>query len=125
MALLVVLVRPKALTREMCSSYVSQAFHSIHPYTRVCLDPDCRTQLHADPNMLRDRELVEELRYAVTVFTREFGAVPGYATSRYCRSQWQHTIPLWYTTYSYHVCQNVTLDITPTTMFKRIRLTKT
>ena len=40
MALLVVLVCPKALTRQMCSSYVSQAFHSIYPYTRVCLDPD-------------------------------------------------------------------------------------
>ena len=39
-----------------------------------------QTQLHTDLNMLRDRELVEELHHAVTVFTREFSAVPGYST---------------------------------------------
>ena len=125
MVLLVVLVYPNDLARLMCNSCVSPAFHSFHPYTRVCLDPGCHTQLLANPNMLQDRELVEELRYAVTVFTREFGAVPGYATSQYCRSKWQHTTPLWYTTNSYHTCQDVTLDITPITTFKRIRLIKT
>jgi hypothetical protein len=31
--------------------------------------------------------LVEETRFPVTVFTREFGAVPGYTTSQYCRSE--------------------------------------
>lgn len=72
------------MTHYQC---IYPAFHSIHPFTQVCLDPECRQQLHADPSQLRDQELVEELRYPVTVFTREFSAVPGYTTSRYCRSE--------------------------------------
>ena len=68
--------------------------------TRVCLEPSCCKHLLADPTKSRDRELVEETRFSVTVFTREFGAVPGYTTSQYCRSKlflcvWKLFIYFW------------------------------
>ncbi|KAJ7511947.1 hypothetical protein B0H11DRAFT_1700190, partial [Mycena galericulata] len=33
----------------------------------------------------RERELVEPSTVSITLFTKEFGSVPGFATSRYCR----------------------------------------
>ncbi|KAJ7464904.1 hypothetical protein B0H11DRAFT_2308663 [Mycena galericulata] len=59
--------------------------YSLEPPTRVCIDPICAQSLLADPSILRERELVEPSTVSVTLFTKEFGSVPGFATSRYCR----------------------------------------
>ncbi|KAJ7744876.1 hypothetical protein B0H16DRAFT_1889524 [Mycena metata] len=56
------------------------------PPTRVCIDPNCAKALLADPSLLRNRELVEPNTIPVTIFTKEFGSIPGFATSRYCRN---------------------------------------
>lgn len=69
-------------TRLTCSF---PAFHSLHPFTTICLDPRCQRSLYTDTTNMQDRKLVEELRLPITVFSRAYGAVPGYATSRYCR----------------------------------------
>jgi hypothetical protein len=59
--------------------------YSLEPPIRVCMESGCGQSLRADASVIRDRELVEPKTYAITVFTKEFGSVPGYATSRYCR----------------------------------------
>jgi len=61
---------------------------NILPPTRVCLDPKCRQQLLANEHEHRDRELVEPLSHAISIFTRGLGAVPGFSTSLYCRSKY-------------------------------------
>jgi len=63
------------------------ALHSMQPPTQVCFNPSCCKQLHANATMFHDHELVEEMPYPVTVFTRQFGSVPGYTTSLYCHSE--------------------------------------
>ena len=98
------------------------AFHSIHPFTRVCLGPACHKQVHADLNALRDRELVEELSYPITVFTHEFGGVPGYTTSQYCLSGWNKSVRN--VRSADIIFQDVILDITPTTMSIEMRILK-
>ncbi|KAJ7480954.1 hypothetical protein FB451DRAFT_1447095, partial [Mycena latifolia] len=60
--------------------------YSLCPPTRVCLDPSCAQPLHSEPTVLRDRELSESKSHPITVFSLELGPVPGYSTSRYCRS---------------------------------------
>lgn len=72
--------------------------YNLEPPTRVCLDPLCAQQLLSDTNILCDCELVEPLTFPITLFTKEFGAVPGYATSRYCRSMLLHFISVNYLT---------------------------
>ncbi|KAF8077601.1 hypothetical protein FPV67DRAFT_1614590 [Lyophyllum atratum] len=62
------------------------AFYNICPPTRVCLDPACLQSLRGSKDTLRERELVESLTYPVTVFTQDFGAIPGLTTSMYCRN---------------------------------------
>ncbi|KAJ7172783.1 hypothetical protein C8R43DRAFT_874068 [Mycena crocata] len=52
---------------------------------RACVDGACAKKLHADPTVLRDRELVEPIPVKITIYTKEFGSVPGFSTSRYCR----------------------------------------
>ncbi|KAJ7933656.1 hypothetical protein B0H13DRAFT_1592224, partial [Mycena leptocephala] len=59
---------------------------TLEPPTRVCLDPKCAQSLLADPSTLRERELVEPSTFPVTIFTKEFGSIPSFATSRYCRN---------------------------------------
>jgi hypothetical protein len=61
--------------------------YSLYPPTRVCLDPKCAQELFSDPDDLRDRELGETRSHPITVFSLDLGAVPGYVTSRYCRSE--------------------------------------
>ncbi|KAJ7702176.1 hypothetical protein B0H16DRAFT_1902481 [Mycena metata] len=61
------------------------SIYLLEPPTRTCVDASCAQQLHANPSVLRDRELTEPLSVKITVFTKEFGSVPGFATSRYCR----------------------------------------
>ncbi|KAJ7457135.1 hypothetical protein B0H11DRAFT_1738737 [Mycena galericulata] len=58
---------------------------SLEPLTRTCIDAGCAQQLRSDPSVLRDRELSEPITVKITVYTKEFGSVPGFATSRYCR----------------------------------------
>ncbi|KAJ7085175.1 hypothetical protein B0H15DRAFT_910539 [Mycena belliarum] len=60
--------------------------YSLQPPTRVCIDPGCAKTLRAESSILQDRELVEPSTITITVFTKEFGSVPGFATSRYCRN---------------------------------------
>ncbi|KAJ7355265.1 hypothetical protein DFH08DRAFT_954764 [Mycena albidolilacea] len=58
---------------------------SLEPLSRTCIDSACAQQLCADPSQLRDKELVEPLTVKITVYTKEFGSVPRFSTSRYCR----------------------------------------
>ncbi|KAJ7718060.1 hypothetical protein B0H16DRAFT_1797918 [Mycena metata] len=51
--------------------------YTLDPLTRVCIDPNCAKALLADPSLLRDRELVEPNTIPVTIFTKEFGSIPG------------------------------------------------
>ena len=60
--------------------------YNLEPPTRVCLDPRCGSPLHSNKHILRNRDLVEPMTHPITVFTRNLGAVPAFATSRYCRS---------------------------------------
>ncbi|KAJ6511673.1 hypothetical protein DFH09DRAFT_1100422 [Mycena vulgaris] len=59
--------------------------YSLRPPTRVCIDPTCAKSSLADP-ILRNRELVEASTFGITVFTKEFGSVPGFSGSEYCRN---------------------------------------
>ncbi|KAJ7196352.1 hypothetical protein GGX14DRAFT_673105, partial [Mycena pura] len=58
---------------------------SLEPPTRTCVDTACVQGLQSDPSFKRDRELVEPYTVKVTIFTKGFGSIPGFATSRYCR----------------------------------------
>ncbi|KAJ7211649.1 hypothetical protein GGX14DRAFT_564870 [Mycena pura] len=60
--------------------------YSLHPPTRVCLDPDCAKPLYLDPSVLRDRELGEARSHKAVVFSLELGAMPAISTSCYCRN---------------------------------------
>jgi CxC5 like cysteine cluster associated with KDZ transposases len=60
---------------------------NITPPTRVCIDPTCRQQLLANRDEHRARELGEPKSHPISVFTRAFGAVPGFTTSLYCRRE--------------------------------------
>ncbi|KAF8060174.1 hypothetical protein FPV67DRAFT_1609768 [Lyophyllum atratum] len=61
------------------------AFYSICPPTRICLDPRCIQKIRGDSGQTRPRDLVEALTISVTVFTQDFGPIPGQSTSMYCR----------------------------------------
>ncbi|KAJ7275993.1 hypothetical protein C8J57DRAFT_1061935 [Mycena rebaudengoi] len=86
----------------------SSGLYALCPPTRVCLDPACRQPLLSDPSTLRDRELGEPRDHPISVFTIDFGAVPGYSTSCYCRNCHRRHYPSFYvhdsaTTRTYYV----------------------
>ncbi|KAJ7135719.1 hypothetical protein C8R44DRAFT_848587 [Mycena epipterygia] len=86
--------------------------YSVSPPTRVCLDPAYRQPLFGNPSVLRDRELVEPKAYRITLFTLELGAMPGYATSCYCRNCHTRYYPNYYvhdkaTMRTYYVQDNI------------------
>jgi len=89
-------------------TFSSPAFHSLHPFTPVCLDPQCQRSLYTDTTNMQDRKLVEELRPPITVFTRAYSAVPGYTTSRYCRS--------WFLKLFFRQFNTRSQNVTPATM---------
>ncbi|KAJ6479711.1 hypothetical protein C8R45DRAFT_1101158 [Mycena sanguinolenta] len=61
--------------------------YALEPTTRACIDAGCAQQLHADPSVMRDRELSEPITNKITVYTKEFGSVPGpSAFARLCMS---------------------------------------
>ena len=60
---------------------------NITPPICVCIDPTCQEQLLANRNERRARELGEPKGHPVSVFTRAFGAIPGFTTSLYCRRE--------------------------------------
>lgn len=63
------------------------AFYTFIPPSRTCLDSRCNQPVRAGTHsLLRERELGEDLRMPVVVFTQEHGAIPGYSHSLYCRS---------------------------------------
>ena len=64
------------------------AFHSISTPTQTCLDLRCQKTLHSDPTLFHDCFLGEELSYPIMVFTQEFGAVPGFLSSKCCHSEY-------------------------------------
>lgn len=70
--------------------YTLIGVYNLEPPTRVCIGPTCAQQLFSNSTVFRDRELVEPLTFPITLFTKEFGAVPGYATSWYCRSKYHY-----------------------------------
>ncbi|KAJ7125515.1 hypothetical protein C8R43DRAFT_1090555 [Mycena crocata] len=59
--------------------------YSLEPPTRTCVDAGCAQALRADPTAVRDSELTLPITVKITVHTKEFGSVPGFSTSRYCR----------------------------------------
>ncbi|KAJ7190873.1 hypothetical protein GGX14DRAFT_579467 [Mycena pura] len=59
--------------------------YSLEPATHTCVDPECFQRSRVDPSAHLNRELVEPLTSKITIFTKEFGSVPDFATSRYCR----------------------------------------
>lgn len=86
------------LSRGICELYlkfcisrnsrsISTGPFNILPPTRICIDPKCRQQLLASEHEHRERKLTEPLSHPITIFTRLFGAVPGFATSLYCRRE--------------------------------------
>ncbi|KAJ7349748.1 hypothetical protein DFH08DRAFT_1079096 [Mycena albidolilacea] len=70
--------------------------YSLYPPRRVCLDPNCAQELLSNPDDLRNRELGETRNHPITVFSLDLGAVPGYATSRYCRNCHTRYYPSFY-----------------------------
>ncbi|KAJ7360786.1 hypothetical protein DFH08DRAFT_1073966 [Mycena albidolilacea] len=70
--------------------------YSLYPPSHVCLDPKCAQELFSDPDDLRDRELGETRSHPITVFSLDLGAIPGYATSRYCRNCHTRYYPSFY-----------------------------
>ncbi|KAF8953928.1 hypothetical protein BDZ97DRAFT_1929187 [Flammula alnicola] len=61
------------------------AFYHFMPPVRTCIDPRCSQKVPGAPSVKLDRQLVEALTFPVTVFTKDFGAIPGLSTSTYCR----------------------------------------
>ncbi|KAJ3506217.1 hypothetical protein NMY22_g17324 [Coprinellus aureogranulatus] len=61
------------------------AFYYICPPTRTCLDPACTTKRKSHNAVPRRRELSDPKSMRVSVFSHEFGAIPGIAVSLYCR----------------------------------------
>jgi hypothetical protein len=56
------------------------------PPTQVCIDPRCAMELEAEPG-LRNHTLGEEISHPISIFTRDFGPIPGWSQSTYCRSK--------------------------------------
>jgi len=63
------------------------AFYYLGPPTHVCLDSACLQKSCTSYNaqLLWEQELVESLTFPVTIFMQDFGPIPGFATSMYCR----------------------------------------
>jgi len=61
--------------------------YNLQPPTYVCIDARCANQLHSNKQSMQDRELVEPATHAITIFTKDLGAIPAFSTSRYCRSE--------------------------------------
>lgn len=74
--------------------------YNLGPPTVTCINPKCCQSLHSNSAMLLERHLSEPVTYPVTVFSKEFGAVPAYTTSLYCRGMFSTFI----THCSFHLC---------------------
>ncbi|KAF7294714.1 hypothetical protein MIND_01008700 [Mycena indigotica] len=74
---------PVFLTHGIPREIGLYSFDSPH---RSCKDEACAKRLYADPNASRSRDLssASASRVPITVFTKEFGALPDFATSRKC-----------------------------------------
>ena len=72
----------------MFSLVMTEGFYHFMPPIRHCLDPGCtmKRKSKAKGNLVC-RELAEGLSVPVTVFTQDFGPIPGISTSLYCRGQ--------------------------------------
>lgn len=55
----------------------------LYPPTRTCLE--CTRKSATSDGAIQARELDAPVMHAITVFSAELGAIPGYATSSYCR----------------------------------------
>jgi CxC5 like cysteine cluster associated with KDZ transposases len=62
------------------------AFYEFFPPHKTCIDPRC-TEGECKTKNQESRELTEPNTYPATVITRDFGAIPCYNTSLYCRSK--------------------------------------
>ncbi|KAF7289811.1 hypothetical protein MIND_01355400 [Mycena indigotica] len=58
--------------------------YSFEPPHRACKNEACSKAFVSDPSLSRERDLDGAIRIQVTVFTKEFGAIPDYSTSRKC-----------------------------------------
>lgn len=88
---------PLGLGKSLCviilskSSLSTLAFHDFLPPVRICLDPGCNSKsrvVSQEDGTPYSRELAEAVTVPVTVFTRDFGPIPGLSTSFYCRSKY-------------------------------------
>ncbi|KAF4623949.1 hypothetical protein D9613_001395 [Agrocybe pediades] len=74
------------------------AFFTFIPPTRTCLDPGCnsKTRTGKKAGVPYSRELYQEKTVAVTVFTQDFGPVPGLSVSFSCKACNTHYYPTYY-----------------------------
>ncbi|KAF7307585.1 hypothetical protein MIND_00553400 [Mycena indigotica] len=75
--------------------------YSLEPPMRTCPDRACGPTMRSNTHEVLERDLVEPSRLQVTLFTQEFGPVPGFANSTYCRKCYTHYF------HNYHVQGNV------------------
>ncbi|KAH6871949.1 hypothetical protein BKA70DRAFT_1484028 [Coprinopsis sp. MPI-PUGE-AT-0042] len=61
------------------------AFYTLVPPTKTCLDPACREEVRGKSKASRKKELLEAYPVPITVFTQDYGSIPGYSYSTYCR----------------------------------------
>ena len=76
-----VLVRTSVQLGIQVDLHTSEAYHMLYPPTRTCLG--CKSS-----DTLQNQPLGEDLTHEITVFTLEYGGVPGFLTSLYCRREY-------------------------------------
>ncbi|KAL0057308.1 hypothetical protein AAF712_016055 [Marasmius tenuissimus] len=59
---------------------------NLEPPFRTCINTACTHTRRGESSILVERTLDIPIRHEITVFTKDIGAVPGFATSRYCRT---------------------------------------
>ncbi|KAF7292669.1 hypothetical protein MIND_01165100 [Mycena indigotica] len=84
--------------------------YSLEPPMRTCPDPTCGPTMRDNPGEVLERDLVESSRLQVTIFTREFGAIPAFANSTYCRkcyTRYFHNYRVQGNIRKYHMHENI------------------
>ncbi|TEB19835.1 hypothetical protein FA13DRAFT_1646014 [Coprinellus micaceus] len=64
---------------------ILSGFHCLLPPTRTCLDPKCVQYTNHQQGASRPQELSDPRSTKVTIFSRDYGPLPGTRISLYCR----------------------------------------
>jgi hypothetical protein len=67
------------------------AYFMLVPPTRSCVDPGCTRRVRGTDQLI-ERDLTKGSTFAVTVFTRDLGPVPGRSFSQYCDGEFRLSI---------------------------------